>query len=163
MKASSKNKGFTLIELVVVIIILGVLAAIAAPKFIGLSFDARTEAITQIQSSTIAANTLVYAKSQMPNFLTQGVSGRDDLLDVDIDGDGVIETRLLSGYLDNTDIEKWLVLDDIFVIEYQGVNLTYIGYDNDQDGKVSDDFCYFRYQQATASSTPIYLTENSGC
>jgi prepilin-type N-terminal cleavage/methylation domain-containing protein len=35
-----KQKGFTLIELVVVIVILGVLAATAAPKFINLTDDA---------------------------------------------------------------------------------------------------------------------------
>ncbi len=35
-----KNKGFTLIELVVVIVILGILAVTAAPKFLGISRDA---------------------------------------------------------------------------------------------------------------------------
>lgn len=36
-----KNKGFTLIEMIVVIVILGVLAVTAAPKFMGLQSDAR--------------------------------------------------------------------------------------------------------------------------
>ncbi len=40
-----RQQGFTLIELVVVIIILGILAVTAAPKFINLQSDARTSAI----------------------------------------------------------------------------------------------------------------------
>ncbi|MBM7073074.1 prepilin-type N-terminal cleavage/methylation domain-containing protein [Shewanella sp. 202IG2-18] len=40
-----KQQGFTLIELVVVIIILGILAVTAAPKFINLQSDARKSAL----------------------------------------------------------------------------------------------------------------------
>lgn len=43
-----ENRGFTLIELVIVIVILGVLTAVAAPRFIGMSdeaHDARTRGL----------------------------------------------------------------------------------------------------------------------
>ncbi|QLE86459.1 prepilin-type N-terminal cleavage/methylation domain-containing protein [Shewanella sp. Scap07] len=158
-----KLNGFTLVELVVVIVVLAILAVVATPKFIGLSSEAKIEAINQIQASTKTANSLVYAKSQMPSLSSQAVSGRSDLLDIDVDGDGTIDTRLLRGYLDNTDIEKWLELDDIFVIEYQGIHFTYIGYDDNGDGKVTDDQCYFRYQQANETSGPQYTTNETGC
>lgn len=46
-----KKNGFTLIELVVVIVILGILAATAAPKFIDLTDDAEEAVFTGIASA----------------------------------------------------------------------------------------------------------------
>jgi prepilin-type N-terminal cleavage/methylation domain-containing protein len=42
--------GFTLIELIAVIVILGVIGAVAAPKFIGLKTEAENKAATQAVS-----------------------------------------------------------------------------------------------------------------
>jgi MSHA pilin protein MshA len=46
-----RAKGFTLIELVVVIVILGILAATVAPKFINLSVGARTLSLQGVKVS----------------------------------------------------------------------------------------------------------------
>jgi MSHA pilin protein MshA len=59
---TAKKRGFTLIELVVVIIILGILAVVAAPKFINLKSDALTASLKGLQGALKSANTLVYSK-----------------------------------------------------------------------------------------------------
>jgi MSHA pilin protein MshA len=64
-KLMQKQQGFTLIELVVVIIILGILAVTAAPKFINLQGDARVSALAGMKAAIQGGNTLVYSKAAL--------------------------------------------------------------------------------------------------
>ncbi|HIF9173760.1 prepilin-type N-terminal cleavage/methylation domain-containing protein [Photobacterium damselae subsp. damselae] len=59
------NRGFTLIELVVVIVVLGILAVTAAPKFLNLQKDARISTLKATKGALETAIQLVKAKAEI--------------------------------------------------------------------------------------------------
>ncbi|MGB7994667.1 MAG: type II secretion system protein [Photobacterium halotolerans] len=58
-----RQGGFTLIELVVVIVILGILAVTAAPRFLNLQDDARNSALQGLKGAVDGGAAIVYGKA----------------------------------------------------------------------------------------------------
>jgi MSHA pilin protein MshA len=61
----SNSSGFTLIELVIVIVILGVLSAVAAPRFVSLSSDANRAVLESLAGNMRATAQIYNVRAQM--------------------------------------------------------------------------------------------------
>ncbi|QBF83334.1 type II secretion system protein [Shewanella maritima] len=140
----SSQQGFTLIELVVVIIILGILAVTAAPKFINLQGDARVSTLQGVKAAIQGGNTLVYSKAALAGEEKKGANS--DRGSVAIDALKIVSTRF--GYMEGKqaeivkavqlDTSEWTLTDESTpgVVKIQQVG--------------APDSCYILYTEAQA-------------
>ncbi|MBB1437625.1 prepilin-type N-terminal cleavage/methylation domain-containing protein [Shewanella sp. SG41-4] len=104
---TSKQRGFTLIELVVVIIILGILAVVAAPKFINLKSDALIASLKGFQGALESANTLLYSKAVL--------SGQEKLDPGSVTVNGTTISTTL-GYITSLSVNVAVSIDGSFEV-----------------------------------------------
>jgi MSHA pilin protein MshA len=169
MNKSIKNTaqaGFTLIELIVVIVILGILAATALPKFADMSGDARAAAVQGVRGSLASAAALAHAQAVVKS--QTGATGS-----VTMEGTSI---ALAYGYPTIASIEtaanvsgvNRVVNADAAAGGYQGptpVGMTDIAFlpsgitVTDVKGKN----CYAKYSEATATSAATTMSDTASC
>jgi MSHA pilin protein MshA len=62
------QKGFTLIELIITIVIIGVLAAVAIPKFLDLSNDAEKGVAAGVGAALASGTSVNYGRYKVPGY-----------------------------------------------------------------------------------------------
>lgn len=138
------RSGFTLIELVVVIALLGILAAFAIPRFASLEREARVATTQGLAGSLRGAAAMAHSL-----FIAQGLNP------VTMEG---IPVNLTNGYPDATDAQLTLADATGYTVTVSGggdqVTFSRLG---------APGTCEVVYNDALVDSAPIITTDITGC
>ncbi|WP_415719977.1 type II secretion system protein [Photobacterium ganghwense] len=159
-----RQGGFTLIELVVVIVILGILAVTAAPRFLNLQGDARHSALTGLEGAMKGAAGIVYGKAAIQGLESEAgtanksVTASGTTVDIAFGYPKATEAGIvaaLTGFEDNGD---WVIVKDS--AKDNSILLTFSEY-KDQNQKDLDDNnrkCYIQYTEAKNNNSEPTIT-----
>ncbi|HIF9353400.1 TPA: type II secretion system protein [Photobacterium damselae] len=158
-----RQGGFTLIELVVVIVILGILAVTAAPKFMNLQTDARNASLQGLKGAIQGAAGIVYGKAAI-----KGVEASEGPVTVDsistVYGYPAATSAGIQAAVNGlgTDSKDWECKSTTSG-NTPALQCTFKG----KDSYLTDtDKCYVQYTQATSPSsaaTTIVVAEGNSC
>lgn len=156
-----KQAGFTLIELVIVIIILGILAVTAAPKFLNLQDDAKKAAADGVFSGVSSAMQLVYSKSAIEGEEKVGKTN-NPTPSVESAG-GVVATHFGYPTAASAGIEKAISLDGAWkgVANGKATPPTYQFYSTDKDGKAVNGSPCVIYTEAGSATAPAVVKKGA--
>lgn len=161
-----RQGGFTLIELVVVIVILGILAVTAAPKFMNLQNDARNASLQGLKGAIEGAAGIVYGKAAIKGIesTTGDVSSANGTISTaygypTADADGI--QKAVNG-LSSTDGD-W-TCQDVNGSNPTALQCTFKGKDSYFADAASGN-CYVKYTQATsgAVATTTVVATGDAC
>lgn len=99
-----KQKGFTLIELIVVIVVLGILAVFAAPKYLSFTKDAARASVEGVGGAIESVSELYFGKAVVANVENESQAFINNV-------------QLTYGYPVNFELASQLKLDDRFTVD----------------------------------------------
>lgn len=136
-----KNKGFTLIELVIVIIVLGILSATAIPKFINIQSDAKKATLDSVEGAFNSANSIVMNKATI-----KGLKYSEDIQTIDGTDINVRygAIQITAENINNAmNISGITLADATELVPGQGGEAVYFYFgDIKPDDQIESEFCY---------------------